>query len=264
MTRDQLIEAFTAKAASDTHVAALFLGGSLGAGKGDTYSDADLILVAVPEHHASLTAEVRGWADEIADLVIWRPPYPGLPLFMAVTSEWLRFDITVTVPGRVTGSKAGLKPLVDPADVWATLPDQLPPQPIPAAQLEALIEETMRILGLLPVGMGREEYAVAVTGVGLLRANLISLMIAETEPSLPPGAMGLRKVISPNDLAYLTAQPGIAATREAVIAASLDYAGQFFGRARPLAAKVDATWPEKLETALRSHLRRELQIELPD
>ena len=263
MTRDHLIEAFTAKAASDTRVAALFLSGSLGAGTGDTYSDADLVLVAVPEQHATLTAEVRGWADEIAELVIWRPPYPGLPLFMAVTSEWLRFDITVTVPGRVTGSKAGLKPLVDHTGVWATLPDQLPPQRIPAAQLEALIEETMRILGLLPVGMGRKEYAVAVTGVGLLRANLISLMIAETEPPLPPGAMGLRKVISPDDFAYLTAQPGVAATREAVIAASLDYAGLFLSRARALAIKVGAKWPDKLELALRARLRRELQIELP-
>ena len=263
MTRDDIITGFTTKAQSDTRVAALFLGGSLGAGKGDIYSDVDLILVAFPEHHPALTAEVRNWADDIVELVIWRPPYPGLPLFMAVTTEWHRFDITVTVPGRVTGSKAGLKPLVDHAGVWASLPARLPPQPMPAAQLEALIEETMRILGLLPVGMGREEYAVAVTGVGLLRGNLISLMIAETEPALPPGAMGLRKVISHDDLAYLTAQPGVAATRAAVIAASIEYATQFFGRARPLAAKVGATWPDKLEAALRAHLRRELQIDLP-
>lgn len=263
MTRDDIITGFTAKAQSDDRVAALFLGGSLGAGKGDIYSDVDMILVAVREHHAALTADVRAWAEKIVDLVIWRPPYPGLPLFMAVTSEWLRFDITVTVPGRVTGSKAGLRSLVDHAEVWAILPDQLPPQPLPAAQLEALIEETMRILGLLPVGMGREEYAVAVTGVGLLRANLINLMIAETEPPLPPGAMGLRKVISPDDLAYLQAQPGVAANREAVIAASLEIAGQFLRRARVLATKVGATWPEKLEAALRAHLRREMQIELP-
>ena len=263
MTRDDIITGFTAKAQSDSRVAALFLGGSLGAGRGDIYSDVDLILVAFPEHHAALTAEVRSWADDIAEIIIWRPPYPGLPLFMAVTTEWHRFDITVTVPGRVTGSKAGLKPLVDHADVWATLPDQLPPQPMPAAQLEALIEETMRILGLLPLAIGREEYAVSVTGIGLLRANLITLMIAEGEPPLPPGAMGLRNVISPEDLAYLTAQPGVAATREAVIAASLDYAGLFLARARALAAKVGAMWPDRLETALRERLGRELQIELP-
>ncbi len=263
MSREDIITGFTAKADADNRVAALFLGGSLGAGTGDIYSDVDLILVAVPEHHAALAEEVRGWADEIAEIVLWRPPYPGLPLFMAVTSQWHRFDITVTVPGRVTGSKARLKVLVDHADIWATLPDQLLPQPMPAAQLEALIVETMRILGLLPVGMGREEYAVAVTGVGLLRANLITLMIAETEPPLPPGAMGLRKVISPQDFAYLTAQPGVAATGEAVIAASLDYAGQFLRRARVLTAKVGATWPNNLERALRAHLRRELQIELP-
>ena len=263
MTRDDIITGFTTKAQSDSRVAALFLGGSLGAGRGDIYSDVDLILVAVPEHHAALTAEVRSWADEITELVIWRPPYPGLPLFMAVTKEWHRFDISVTVPGRVTGSKAGVKPLVDHADVWATLPDQLPPQPMPAAQLEALIEETMRILGLLPLAIGREEYAVSVTGVGLLRANLITLMIAEGEPPLPPGAMGLRNVISPQDFGYLTDQPGVAAARDSVITASLDYAGQFLARARALAAKVGAIWPDKLETALRERLRRELQIELP-
>src|SRR4051794_27506320 len=130
MTRDQIIEGFTARAQADGRVAALFLGGSLGKGVGDDWSDVDLILAARPDRHAALDAEVRAWADAIATVVLWKQPYPGVPLYTAVTDEWLRFDVTMTVPGRVIGAQATLKPLVDRDGVWAGLPHTLPPKPL--------------------------------------------------------------------------------------------------------------------------------------
>lgn len=263
MTRDELIEIFAAKAAADERVLALFLGGSLGAGTGDAFSDADFILVAAPPDHGALVAGARDWAGGLAELVLWKTPYPGLPLFCAVTENWGRFDLTVTVPGAVRGAKDRLKPLVDKAGVWDGLPESLPPRPPAPGEIEALVEETLRILGLLPVAVGRAEFVVAATGVGLLRDQLIALMVAETAPPVKPGALGLKRVLPPKDLAILETAPVVAPTRESVTAASLAYAALFLPRARDLAERIGATWPQALEDAARAHLRRTVGLELP-
>lgn len=262
MTRDQIIQGFTARARADGRVAALFLGGSLGKGVGDDWSDADLILAAHPEHHAALVAEVRAWADAIATVVLWKQPYPGAPLFTAVTDDWLRFDLTVTIPGHVIGAQATLKPLVDHAQVWAGLPETLPPRPLDPAALTALIEETLRILGLLPMALGRGELATGVTGAGLIRQQLIALLIMETEPPLPPGALHLARLISSRDVEMVEALPGAVATRESVIAANLAYAAAFLPRARIVAKRVGAVWPRALEEACARQWRR-LDLVLP-
>jgi hypothetical protein len=262
MTRDQIIEGFTARAEGDDRVAALFLGGSLGKGVGDDWSDVDVILAVRPEHHGALVSEVRAWADSVAEVVLWKQVYPGAPLFMAVTAEWLRFDLTVTIPGHVIGAQATLKPLVDRDEVWSGLPKTLAPKPLDPAALTALIEETLRILGLLPMALGRGEFATGVTGAGLIRQQLISLLIMETEPPLPPGALHLARLISPQDLAMVQALPGAVATRDSVIAANAAYAGAFLPRARIVAEQVGAAWPQALEAAC-SRQWRTLGLELP-
>jgi hypothetical protein len=262
MNRDQIIQGFTKRAEADDRVAALFLGGSLGKGVGDDWSDADMILAARPQHHAALNAEIRAWADGIATVVLWKQPYPGVPLYTAVTDEWLRFDLTVTIPGQVIGAQATLKPLVDHAGVWAGLPEQLPAKPIDPAAVTALIEESLRILGLLPMALGRGEFATGVTGAGLIRQQLIALMILETEPPLPPGALHLARLISPKDLATVEALPGVVATRASVIAANVAYAEALLPRARAVARRVGAVWPQALEAACARQWRT-LDLDLP-
>lgn len=263
MTRDELIATFAAGAEADPRVLALLLGGSLGAGAGDAYSDADLILVLAPEDHAAFVEEVEAWAGEIADPVLWRQVYPGLPLFHGITPGWVRFDITVTVPHRVTGARSNLRPLFDRARVWDALPEQLEPKAVDPTRLEAMTVEFLRVTGLLVVGMGRREYVLGITGAGLLRGLLIELMIAETRPPLPPGALHLTDILPPGDLEILARLPQVAADRASVIAANLAMAELFLPRARALAREVGAAWPDAFEAATRAHLRRELGLELP-
>jgi hypothetical protein len=263
MTRDEIIQGFTARAERDDRVAALFLGGSLGKGVGDDWSDVDLILAVRPEHHGALVSEVRAWADSVAEVVLWKQVYPGVPLYMAVTAEWLRFDLTVTIPGHVVGAQATLKPLVDRDEVWVGLPETLAPKPIDPNAVTAVVEEALRILGLLPLAVGRGEFVSGVTGAGLVRQQLVSLMIMETEPPLPPGALHLSRLIPAQDLATLEALPGVIATRESVIAANLAYAAAFLDRARILAGRIGAIWPHPLEDACRAHWRQALGLQLP-
>jgi hypothetical protein len=263
MTRDEIIEAASARARKDERVLALLLGGSLGSGKGDAFSDADMILVVAPQDHAAFVAGAREWAEALVPLLIWKPPYPNLPLFTAVGEDWVRFDLTITAPGRIIGSQAGLKPLVDKAGVWASLAPSLPPKPATAREIEAIAIETMRILGLLHVVQGRSDWAVAVTGVGLLRNQLVSLMVMDTAAAIPPGALHLKRILPPEDIDTLARLPPIGPTEASIMQANAALAPLILDRARAMLDRAGGTWPQALEDALRAHLKSKVGFEFP-
>ena len=262
MTRDDLIEHVRAAASADPRVAALFLGGSLGSGHGDRWSDCDFVLVATPEGHATFVEQARDWVAQICDPVLWLQIYPGVPLFLAVTEAWLRLDLTVTAPSHLNGSQATWRPLFDPQGLYDRLPRTAPSRSPDPTRVVAIIEEFLRILGLLPLSVGRGEFVVGVTGVGHLRAQLIALLIESHAPSYPPGALRLSRVLDAEEIALIESLPSPAADRQAVIAASLACAAAFLPRARRLAERLGASWPEALEAAARAHIRRELAIEI--
>jgi hypothetical protein len=263
MTRDELIEPFAAAAGRHAGIDALLLGGSLGRGEGDAYSDVDLIVVTPPAAHAAFVEAVRAWAADVAEPVLWRQVYPGLPLFHAVTADYLRYDITVTTAERVAESADRVRPLVDKVGIYERLPATRERPPVSAAAVFDTVEEFLRILGLLPVAVGRSDYAALSAGVGLLRQQLQALMVLEQRPVTPPGALALRRALPSADLATLTALAAHpTTTREGGIGASLAVAEVFLRRARPLAAAAGAAWPDALEAAVRGHLARELGIGL--
>jgi hypothetical protein len=263
MTRDDLIAAFSKAAAEHDAVAALLLSGSLGRGEGDAWSDVDLIVVTPEAAHASFVAGVQAWAARVAEPVLWRQVYPGLPLFHAVTAGYLRYDITVTTLERMTESADRVRPLVDKVGAHSRLPSTREPPPLSARAVCEAAEEFLRVLGLLPVAVGRADYAAAAFGAGLLRQQLQTLMVLERRPVTPPGALAVARLLPPDDVRTLEALSAPPARREGAIAGSLALAEAFLPRARRLAAESGADWPAALEAAVRGHLRRELGVDLP-
>lgn len=263
MTRDDLLARLTVQAQEDERVLALLLAGSLGRGEGDAWSDLDLIAVIAPEAHPAFVEGARAWMERAAPLVLWRSPYPGLPLFVTATEDWLRCDLTVTAPGRVTSAKDGCRPLVDRAGVWGALPATLATRGPDPARVAALVEEFIRVLGLLPVGLGRGELVVVVSGVAMQRTALIALLIEELGLPQPPGALHLSRLLSPDDMRMLSALPAAEATRASVLIANHAIAAAFVPRARKLMARVGARWPERFWNTTVAHLQRTLGAEWP-
>jgi hypothetical protein len=263
MTRDDLLAGATEAARADPRVVALFLTGSLAVGEGDAHSDLDTVLVVGPNDFPAMVAEARSWVEKLAELVLWRQVYPGHPLFHAITAEWLRFDLTIATSDRLTMSRDRVRPLLDRSGLYETLPTHLPERPIKPDAVGALIEEFLRVFGLLPVALGRADYVGAVTGTGLLRGLLINLMVTEQNPATPPGAKSLSRVLPESDIAILRQLPSPSATRESVVAANIALAEAFLPRARRLAEGSGLAWPHRLEAACRAHLGRELGLALP-
>ena len=116
----------------------------------------------------------------------------------------------------------------------------------------------MRVLGLLPVVVGREEYVVAEMGAGLALNLLVDLMLEDVAVEDRGGAMYLNRLLPFRRQQSLMALPPIAANRESVINAHLACAELFLPLARDLHARCGLQWPQALEAALRRHLDKTL------
>jgi predicted nucleotidyltransferase len=262
MTRDELLDAAIEAASADQRIIALLLTGSLAAGESDAHSDIDLAMVVAPDDLPERTAEARRWVEALTEVILWKQVYPPYPLFHAITPEWLRFDLTIAAPGRLSLSRDRARPLLDRAGVYDALPPTPAPRPLEPEAVGKILTEFLRILGLLTVAIGRTDYVAAVTGAGLLRGLLIDLMVSEQNPAAPPGAKSLARVLPACDIATLTALPSPSATRDSILATNRAIAEAFLPRARRLAERTSLVWPHRLEAACRAHLHRELGLVL--
>jgi hypothetical protein len=203
---------------------ALRLGtGSLTRGTADAYSDLDLVVeVDDPASFDALAA-----LGEATPTVLLRPmPFGAI----AITPEWLRVDLVVAPRG--AGSEPAAPP---PADV------------------DALTEEFLRVLGLLPVVVARGEWIVASDGAWLLRSFLVRLLVAENGEGVMTGVKRLNEKLTGEQRALVEGLPPIVATRDGVIAAHRAIAEAFLPRARQRATD----WPAELEAATNAYLERE-------
>ncbi|WP_293377452.1 hypothetical protein [Phenylobacterium sp. SCN 70-31] len=261
MTREDLIQALDAASERDPDVIALLLGGSLGAGGGDRWSDVDAILVTAPDRHAAVVNDLQAWVSAIAPPVLWRQTFPPHPLFMAVLPGWLRLDITVTVPGHVTGARDRVRALYDPQGLVEALPGAYPRRRPDPRKIAGLVEEFLRVVGLLPVAVGRDEPVLAVTGVTLLRGLLQDLLVEAQAPPAPMGALSLSRLLPAEDVALLAALPLPRAEWSEILEANRRYAAEFLPRARALAAESGASWPTALEAEAAKRLARDAGLD---
>jgi hypothetical protein len=260
--RDALLVRLTAALRADERIRAAWLTGSLGRGSGDRYSDVDVLVAVADADRPALLDDWSGLADSVAPIV--HTQRLGTAVVNHITAGWLRFDVSFVDPGELAERSAdGLLPLFDRDELAARLAGPVASTGPSAATVGRLTREFLRILGLLPVVLGRDEYVVGASGAGLARTLLIQLMVEEVAAPDPGGALHLQGLLPADRLAQLTALPPIAATRESVLAVHLAAAGLFLPLARTLAERSGAPWPADLLAALRAHLDRELGVTLP-
>lgn len=245
-------------------IRALFLSGSYGAGLEDAHSDIDFLLVA--EDGAS-DAVAEQWREAVArtgEIVLWWDRTVRPLLINAITEDWLRTDVIVLKPDQLRGqTQDKLKVLFDHDGLYDALPAVVPEPPRNTSHILYQIEEFIRILGLMPLAMGREEYLNGVLGVFLLRNKLVELLVEETCAPHRGGALHLNRLITEEQKAVLTALPPAVPEREALIDAHLAYAEAYLPRARRLAADWGIDWPERFEAATWRRLRDTLGIDAP-
>ncbi len=262
MKHDEVIKAIDNSVRSHPQIQALFLSGSHGNGLADEYSDIDFIMIT--EDGASDEA-VEIWREAVSqagEIVLW---WHRTVLINAVTADWTRIDVLILKPDQMkTQSQSDLKPLFDRDGIYGNLPKVPENQGPNRARLKYQIEEFIRILGLLHVGMGREEYINGVLGIFHLRNLLVDLLIEETAAPNRGGVLHLNRLITDEQKELLLSLPPATPNREALISANLAYAEAYLPRARKLAREWNVEWPERFEAATWDKLEDSLNITRPD
>jgi hypothetical protein len=255
MDQQGLIAAIKTSLADRQAIRGLFLSGSFGRGTADEWSDVDLIALAAPQDHAAIAADWRQVLDAITPIVFWQEPPRGGILINAISEEWLRCDLVITTPenfGR--RAKNTVKPLIDRDGIYDGLPETLPPRESDAGTVRYLIHEFIRMLGLMPVVLGRGEYVTMVLGVGMLRGHLETLLMQDVTQPDPGGILHQSRLLPPEQMQLLKSLPYPGPEREAVIAANFAIAREFMPRARAMAERLGIDWPEAFEAATRRRL----------
>ncbi len=252
---ESLIGQVRSVARSEPGVVALLLTGSRAQGVHDDFSDVDFVLVAK-----------EGRVVEVADRWAARRPFandlaydnrldlPGSVLFNQTTTARMRFDVVVTTePDLGRRSQATVRALHDPTGLYARLPESnMPPEPT-AEVAERLVPEFFRVLSLTSVVLGREDYAVGVSGAMLLRSMLIEALSQRVSVEDRGGVLHLKRLLAPQDYRVVTGIPPIEATRESVAQANRYCAQHFIAAARELCDRTGYPWPDEYISRVAQH-----------
>jgi hypothetical protein len=247
--------------AADPDIEAVWIGGSLGRGGGDAFSDVDTVALV----NGSRAADVgQRYARDISAIA---PPALVNPLFggrvvNVVTVDWQRFDIHfIEAAELVRFDAARLTPLFNkgereppraPVKPYRTTPETLLP----------IVNEYLRVLGLLVVATGREEYVLGLSGVDILRRLTTDLMLEEngTGPAERGGALHRNPLLTAEQRRELRSLSPVEASRDGLIKANVELAAIFLPRARRLAQEIGMPWPAVLEEATKRHLRERMGV----
>jgi len=262
--RETLIQRVTDRLAADDRVRGAWLSGSLARGTADEFSDVDVWLVAAESDRESLIDDWPAICDAITPTVL-NQQVGNLAIFNAITPTWQRFDVVFGAPEEIPyRTRTTLKVLFDKDGLDTRLQDGGQPLAPDPGRIRGLVTEFFRVLGLLPVIVGREEYVLGVSGAGLLRTMLIQLMLEDVAVEDRGGALHLSPLLPPERMGALTGLPPLSANRDSVIAVHLACAEAFLPLARRLAERTGMAWPTTLEEACRARLNRDLGVTVED
>ncbi|NSX57058.1 nucleotidyltransferase domain-containing protein [Parasulfitobacter algicola] len=264
MQSERVIETITDALHSQPIIRGLFLSGSFGNGRADAYSDIDFILVSKDGPTDEIAGAWKAAVERTGEIVKWWDRGVRPALINAITADWTRTDVIILRPEQFAAhSQASLRPLFDHDGLYDQLPKERPLRQATPERLLREFEEFIRILGLLHLAAGREEYINGVVGIFHLRSKLIDLLVEETGAPDRGGALHLNRLLTEEQKELVAAMPAPIVEREAMIETHLAYAKTYLPRARQLAKRRGVPWPERFEAVTWDKLKQSLGLTRP-
>ncbi len=193
----------------DTRIEAAWLAGSFARGEADDFSDVDVLVLVADGAYEDVKADYARDLGDIADTALINPLFGGA-VVNVVTTDWDRFDLSlVTAEHLHRYAGVALEPLFNRT---GHAPPEAPERPAYAPSSEAITAmatEFLRVLGLLVVVAGREDWVNAFFGIGHMRRATVDLMLEENRiaPQDRGGALHLNKLLTSEQHAELAALP---------------------------------------------------------
>ena len=255
----RLFDRALAVLAADERVRAIWLSGSVARGDADAASDLDLIVTVADESHGSFASEWQDWLGAITETVLAKPLVFAPGSFYAVTPDWLRLDVIVERASDIDRSMFRTRiAVLDRDQLSAMLPAEEAAAGPSKDKVASLVEEFLRIHGLLPVIVLRRDWLLGVEGVHTLRSLLYQLFVEASAPHATTGLKRWSDKLGAQHREVLEALPTGEATREGVIEGHLALVGAFRAHAPEICDRLGVAWPHRLERATYSHVERQL------
>jgi predicted nucleotidyltransferase len=242
---------------TDERVLGVYLIGSYGAGTADRFSDVDLHLVIADECAEWFDAH---WADvlrQVTGPTVLADRLPGMIGGLGITPDWLHVDLIIhPLAGFDRFQYDGVRVLFD-RDGTLFPEGDLPAQggrPGEPYWPELAVNRFFYFLGNLVTVLGRDERVVANQGIGVVREQLIALMLAERGVRRTNGVKRLNALLSDEQRAALEAIPAAGTDPADIIAANQYICRQFIARGTALADRTGNAWPSTFVDATLKHL----------
>jgi hypothetical protein len=260
MDTSDIIDRIAGELRDEPDIHALFLSGSHGNGLADAYSDIDFVMVSSEGASDAMASTWRAAVETTGEIVLWWDRNIRPALINAIMADWTRIDVIILKPDQMgSQTRDALKPVFDPNRIHDTLRQGAGTQPMPTHRMTYQFEEFIRILGLLPLAVGRGEYINGVLGL----FHLVELLIEETAAPHRGGALHLNRLITEDQKDLMLTLPPPVPKKAPMLAAHLAYAKAYLPRARALAAKRGIDWPERFEEVMWARLEETLGVARP-
>jgi predicted nucleotidyltransferase len=247
----------------DERILAVYLIGSYGTAQADRFSDVDVHLVIGDD---SVEWFEQHWDDVLRKLTgptVLTDRVPGLVGGLGITADWLHVDLFAHPLSsfdrfqydgvRVLFDRDGT--LFPDGDVPPT--GGRPGEPYwPAANVNLFFY----FLGNLVTVLGRDERIVGNQGIGVVRDQLIALMLAERGVRRTSGAKRLNALLSAEQRSALEAIPAAGTEPADIIAANQYICRQFIARGTALAERTGNLWPAEFVDATLTHLHNHFGV----
>jgi hypothetical protein len=250
----------------DERMRVLWLTGSLAGGTADAQSDVDLRAAVRATDFVSIE---QWWPDLLTRIapLLWQRRWPGPPdevLLGAITADYLRFDLVIqalddTRPRTLEAAQL----LFDKDGEVQRFHLLTPSDRDPYVHLPLLVEDFIRLLGMLPIVVERNDIPIGMEGQLALHSMLISLLLLERGiDRMTIGKRHVAALLTREQQAILSQVPALAPTMDSVIQGRVIYGRLFLPRARRLMAARSAVYPQAFEEATRRHLWETLGVRL--
>ncbi|MGW6281523.1 nucleotidyltransferase domain-containing protein [Kribbella sp. NPDC055071] len=242
----------------DERVLGVYLIGSYGTGEADRFSDVDVHLVVTDDSVAWFEDRWDDVLRELAGPTVHTDGLPGLIGGLGITPDWLHVDLIVHPLAAFDRFQYdGVRVLFDRDGTL--FPDGDIPREGGRVGEPYWPATTVNLffyfLGNLVTVLGRDERIVANQGIGVVRDQLIALMLAERGVRRTGGAKRLNACLSDEQRATLEAIPPAGTDPADIIAANQYICRDFIRRATALAHHTNNPWPTDFVEATLTHLK---------
>lgn len=248
-----LYERACAVLGADERVERVEVGGSIGAGTADEWSDLDLTVFVRADALHTFLGEWPRWLAAITPTVFARTPIAPF-ILNTVTADGLTFDVVVypsgqSLPQRQPRYSVGLLSQRSFDDLGDALD-------------YALAEQLRGLAGPFISLVLRDEHVRHLMGVPHILGLLTTVFLAETG-SPPPGKIW-NDTFTAEQRSAVASLPAVGATRERIMAFGLGVAELVVTRARPLFPHYGLQWPTPLAAITTARLRDHLAVDVSD